>query len=113
MSGPATADGFVAGIGHAAGGIAGHHPADSAKVLEDRLEAPEASAAQRGRFLRHTHVYLPLGDLIIYALSPSVTPAPGRSAFSRHPRPPSIGANRHAVGQECPRDFHLVISSIC
>src|SRR5947209_9070 len=84
MTGPATADGFVAGIGHTASSIAGHHPTDSAKVLEDSLEAPKASTAQCGRFLRHAHVHLLLGGPIIYALSPSVTPAPAACSFGAH-----------------------------
>ena len=64
MAGAAGADLLVARVGDMAAGIAGHHPADAAQILEDRFQAPEAAAAQ-GRSLggrrldRRAHATLP------------------------------------------------------
>ncbi len=44
------ADLLVAGIGDGAAGITGNDFADPVHKLEDRLQAPEAAAAERGLF---------------------------------------------------------------
>src|SRR5262249_9777645 len=47
MARGAGADLLVSGVGRVAAGVAGHDALDAAQVLEDGLQAPEATAAQR------------------------------------------------------------------
>ena len=49
------ADRLIGRVRHMAAGVAGHHRAYAAKILEHRFQAPEAAAAQGGGFLCRTH----------------------------------------------------------